>query len=198
MSGDRYDDIEVTLLAVTPDAERLIESAGRLCWNSQDKTGTVPDRIQAWLKIGHESMIEHACATFSIRGSRAMTHELVRHRLASYSQRSQRYVSEKEESYVLPPEVAASAEAVETYRRAMTAAWEAYRELQQQGMKREIARYVLPNACRTEIICTWNFRELRHIIALRSSARALPEIRDVAVRLRDIMKAVAPQVFADL
>jgi len=190
--------VEVTLLAITPDAERLIESAGRLCWNTQDKTGTVPDRIQAWIEIGHESMIEHACATFSIRGSRAMTHELVRHRLASYSQRSQRYVRENEESYVLPPEVTAADGAGETYRSAMSAAWEAYRELQKQGLKPEIARYVLPNACYTEIICTWNFRELRHIIALRSTARALPEIREVAKKLRDIMKSAAPQVFADM
>lgn len=195
--SEKYD-IEVKLLAITPDAERLIESAGRLCWNTQDKTGTVPDRIKAWLGIGHESMIEHASATFSICGSRAMTHELVRHRLASYSQRSQRYVRENEESYVLPPEVGSSAEASETYRHAMSAAWEAYRQLQRQGLKPEIARYVLPNACRTEIICTWNFRELRHIIALRSTARALPEIREVAMRLRDIMKESAPQVFADL
>jgi thymidylate synthase (FAD) len=190
--------VEVTLLAITPDAERLIESAGRLCWNTQDKTGTVPDRIQAWIDIGHESMIEHACATFSIRGSRAMTHELVRHRLASYSQRSQRYVRENEESYVLPPEVTAVDGAGETYRNAMSAAWTAYRELQKQGLKPEIARYVLPNACYTEIICTWNFRELRHIIALRSTPRALPEIREVAKKLRDIMKSAAPQVFADL
>ncbi len=190
--------VEVTLLAITPDAERLIESAGRLCWNTQDKTGTVPDRIQTWLEIGHESMIEHACATFSIRGSRAMTHELVRHRLASYSQRSQRYVRENEESYLLPPEVSASDAALDTYRHAMTAAWDAYRELLKQGMKPEIARYVLPNSCYTDIICTWNFRELRHIIALRTTPRALPEIREVAGRLRDIMKAAAPQVFADL
>jgi thymidylate synthase (FAD) len=195
--SDGYD-VEVTLLAITPDAERLIESAGRLCWNTQDKTGTVPDRIQTWLEIGHESMIEHACATFSIRGSRAMTHELVRHRLASYSQRSQRYVRENEESYVLPPEVAVSDATEQTYRRAMTSAWEAYRQLQREGLKPEIARYVLPNACYTEIICTWNFRELRHIIALRSTPRALPEIREVAMRLREIMKAAAPQVFADL
>ena len=190
--------VEVTLLAITPDAERLIESAGRLCWNTQDKTGTVPDRIQTWMEIGHESMIEHACATFSIRGSRAMTHELVRHRLASYSQRSQRYVRENEESYVLPPEVTASEAALDTYRHAMTAAWDAYRELLKQGLKPEIARYVLPNSCYTDVICTWNFRALRHIIALRTTPRALPEIREVALQLRRIMKEQAPQVFADL
>ncbi len=83
---DKYD-VEVRLLAITPDAEKLIETAGRLCWDTQDKTGTVPDRIQKWLEVGHESMIEHACATFYIRASRVLTHELVRHRLASYSQR---------------------------------------------------------------------------------------------------------------
>lgn len=190
--------VEVSLLAITPDAERLIESAGRLCWNTQDKTGTVPDRIQGWIRIGHESMIEHACATFSIRGSRAMTHELVRHRLASYSQRSQRYVREDEESYILPPEVRASEEASTVYRTVMTNAWQAYRDLLKQGLKPEVARYVLPNACCTDIICTWNFRELRHIITLRLSPRALPEIREVARQLRDIMKEQAPQVFEDL
>lgn len=195
--SDLYN-VEVSLLAITPNAERVIESAGRLCWNTQDRTGTVPDRIQGWIRIGHESMIEHACATFSIRGSRAMTHELVRHRLASYSQRSQRYVREDQESYVCPPEVQASPESVATYQQAMAAAWQAYRDLLAQGLKPEVARYVLPNACVTDIICTWNFRELRHIITLRLSPRALPEIREVARQLRDIMKEQAPQVFADL
>ncbi len=194
--SDRYG-VEVKLLAITPDAERLIESAGRLCWNTQEKTGTVPDRIQSWLAIGHESMIEHACASFSIRGSRAMTHELVRHRLASYSQRSQRYVRESEQSYVSPPELEVSHVASQVYRRAMESAWQAYRELLKHGMKPEVARYVLPNSCYTDIICTWNFRELRHIIALRTTPRALPEIREVALQLRDIMKEKAPQVFAD-
>ncbi|MBN1857126.1 MAG: FAD-dependent thymidylate synthase [Dehalococcoidia bacterium] len=191
-------DVEVRLLAVTPNPETVIESAGRLCWDTMDKTGTVPDRIQRWLEIGHESMIEHASATFFIRGSRAMTHELVRHRIASYSQRSQRYVREKDVSYVYPPEVEKSEVAVKVYRDAMDAAWEAYGKLLVAGMKPEIARYVLPNACYTEIICTWNFRELRHLIRLRTSPRALPEIRAVASRLLEIMKEQAPQVFEDM
>jgi len=190
--------VEVKLLAITPNAERLIESAGRLCWNTQEKTGSVPDRIQKWLDIGHESMIEHASASFLIRGSRAMTHELVRHRLASYSQRSQRYVRENEPSYLLPPEVEASGEVTRVFTQAMNAAWDAYGSLLKAGLRPEIARYVLPNACYTDIVCTWNFRELRHIIKLRTSPRALPEIRAVAESLRDIMKAEAPQVFADL
>jgi len=195
--SDRYD-IEVKLLAVTPDAEPLIETAGRLCWDTQDKTGTTPDRIQKWLEVGHESMIEHACATFYIRASRVLTHELVRHRLASYSQRSQRYVKEAEPKYVEPPPIKDDHSAHEHFQRAMAACWQAYSDLLAGGIKPEIARYVLPNACETQIICTWNFREIRHIIKLRTSKRALPEFRAVAEEMRAIMKRISPQVFADL
>lgn len=192
-------DIEVKLLAVTPDAERLIEKAGRLCWDTQDRTGTVPDRIQAWLEIGHESMIEHACATFYIRASRVLTHELVRHRLASYSQRSQRYVKEAEPRYIEPPEIKERDESVhQQFEDLMNTSWEAYRKLLAAGIRAEIARYVLPNACETQIICTWNFREIRHIIKLRTSKRALPEMRAVAGEIRRIAKEMAPQVFEDL
>ena len=194
---DKYD-VEVKLLAVTPDAEKLIETAGRLCWDTQDKTGTVPDRIQKWLDVGHESMIEHACATFYIRASRALTHELVRHRLASYSQRSQRYVKETEPRYIEPPPIKDSESAHKQFEEVMTACWRAYGDLLAKGIKAEIARYVLPNACETQIICTWNFREIRHIIKLRTSKRALPEFRSVAEEIRNIVKEMAPQVFADL
>ncbi|MBA7504787.1 Flavin-dependent thymidylate synthase [subsurface metagenome] len=192
-------DVEVKLLAVTPEAERLIESAGRLCWDTQDKTGTVPDRIQKWIEIGHESMVEHACATFYIRASRVLTHELVRHRLASYSQRSQRYVKESELRYIEPAEIKEWGESAhERFEEVMGACWEAYRDLLSKGIKPEIARYVLPNACETQIICTWNFREIRHIIKLRASKRALPEMRAVASEIRRIAKEIAPQVFEDL
>ena len=192
-------DVEVKLLAVTPEAERLIESAGRLCWDTQDKTGTVPDRIQKWIEIGHESMVEHACATFYIRASRVLTHELVRHRLASYSQRSQRYVKESELRYIEPAEIKEWGESAhERFEEVMGACWEAYRDLLCKGIKPEIARYVLPNACETQIICTWNFREIRHIIKLRASKRALPEMRAVASEIRRIAKEIAPQVFEDL
>ncbi|MEA3253676.1 MAG: FAD-dependent thymidylate synthase [Chloroflexota bacterium] len=191
-------DVEVKLLAITPEAERLIETAGRLCWDTQDKTGTVPDRIQKWLGVGHESMVEHACATFYIRASRVLTHELVRHRLASYSQRSQRYVKETEPRYIEPPEIKSEQAAHSKFEEAMGNCWRAYNELLVEGVKPEIARYVLPNACETQIICTWNFREVRHIIKLRTSRRALPEIRVVADKIRTIMKEQAPQVFEDL
>jgi len=195
--ANKYD-IEVKLLAVTPDAEKLIETAGRLCWDTQDKTGNVPNRIQKWIEVGHESMVEHACATFYIRASRVLTHELVRHRLASYSQRSQRYVKETEPKYVEPPEIKDDGPARKQFEKAMTACWQAYSDLLAKGIKAEIARYVLPNACETQIICTWNFREIRHIIKLRASKRALPEFRAVAGEIRRIAKEIAPQVFADL
>ncbi len=192
-------DVEVKLLAVTPEAERLIETAGRLCWDTQDKTATVPDRIQKWLEVGHESMIEHACATFYIRASRVLTHELVRHRLASYSQRSQRYVREIEPRYIEPPEIKQGDESVhQRFQGVMKTCWEAYRELLASGVNPEIARYVLPNACESQIICTWNFREVRHIIKLRTSKRALPEFRAVTSEIRRIAKEIAPQVFGDL
>jgi len=192
--------IEVKLLAVTPDAERLIETAGRLCWDTQDKTGTGPDRIQKWIDVGHESMIEHACATFYIRARRVLTHELVRHRLASYSQRSQRYVKETEPRYIKPPQSdgMVSVRANSVFDQAMEVCWKAYAALLAEGLRPEIARYVLPNACETQIICTWNFREIRHIIMLRTSKRALPEMRAVAGEIRRIAKEIAPQVFADL
>ena len=192
-------DIEVKLLAVTPDADIQVEAAGRLCWDTQDKTGTVPDRIQKWIAVGHESMIEHACATFYIRASRVLTHELVRHRLASYSQRSQRYVKEKEVRYIEPPEIKEEDESVhQQFEEVMKTCWEAYGELLAKGIKPEIARYVLPNACESQIICTWNFREIRHIIKLRTSKRALPEMRAVADEIRRIAKEIAPQVFENL
>ena len=213
--SDSYD-IEVKLIAITDlcqplgspadaqkgkPSEELIEYAGRLCWDATDKQSTNPNRIQDWIKVGHESMIEHASATFFIRGSRALTHELVRHRVASYSQRSQRYVKETEPKYVKPPEFGKGIDgkaADDIYEKAMLDAWDAYAKLLKLGVKAEIARYVLPNACETQIIVTMNFRELRHFIKLRAGKRALPEIRAVAGEIRRIMQEQAPRVFSDL
>lgn len=217
---DSYN-IEVKLLALTDlsgllmgiplqktgnkPGEEVIEFAGRLCWDTTQKLGTDPDRIHKWIKSGHESVVEHASATFFIRASRVLTHELVRHRLASYSQRSQRYVRENEPRYITPPELAVSVQGqqstenpVAVFEKAMLDAWAAYRKLLNSSVKPEIARYVLPNACETQIVMTMNFRELRNFIKLRTSARALPEIRAVAGEILNIMKQEAPRVFGDL
>ena len=193
-------DVEVKLLAITPDSENLLERAGRICYASTDKLGSSEKWLQTRVKQGHESLIEHASATFYIRTSRALTHELVRHRIASYSQRSQRYVKETQTDYITPPELAAEtgSEAANVFHQAMTAAWEAYRRLLDAGVKPEIARYVLPNACATEIVCTWNFREIRHIIRMRAGPAALPEFQVVAGKVREIMKVQAPRIFGDL
>jgi thymidylate synthase (FAD) len=210
--GNSYN-IEVKLLAITDlthqlehcaegaknkPTEELIEYAGRLCWDTTDKLGTNPGRIQEWIRVGHESMVEHACATFYIRASRVLTHELVRHRLASYSQRSQRYVKETDPRYIEPPPIKYNKSAHKQFEEVMTTCWQAYGDLLAEGIKAEIARYVLPNACETQIICTWNFREIRHIIRLRTSERALPEMRAVASEIRRIIKEQAPKVFEDL
>ncbi len=193
-------DIEITLLAITPDSEALLEKAGRLCYDTVDKLGTKEKWLQSRIRQGHESLIEHASATFYIRASRALTHELVRHRIASYSQRSQRYVKETDVNYITPPELSAdsSPELALIYRKAMDDAWKAYNQLLEAQVKPELARYVLPNACSTEIICTWNFREIRHIITLRDSPAALPEIRQAAETIKQIMQQQAPAVFGDL
>ncbi len=185
-------DIEVRLLAITgltnrlsdepmetqaSDSEQLIDYAGRLCWDTTEKVGTNPERIQGWINVGHESVIEHASATFYIKASRVFTHELVRHRLASYSQRSQRYVSESIPKYIEPPELKSNGNNTEElFKEAMKNAWSTYNQLIGAGVKKEIARYVLPNACETQIVMTMNFRELRHFIKLRTSSRALPEM----------------------
>ena len=186
----------------TSDGEKLIEYAGRLCWDTADKLGTNPKRIQEWIRVGHESVIEHASATFYIRASRAFTHELVRHRLASYSQRSQRYLKESEPKFILPAEIAGiennDNNALQIFQKAMSDAWAAYDRLLKIGLKPEIARYVLPNACETQIVMTMNFRELRHFIQLRNSSRALPEMRAIAGEVRRIVKELAPKVFEDI
>jgi len=215
MASNEYK-IEVRLLAITglvdkmlleseivnyPDCEDLIEYSGRLCWDTTKKLGTNPNRIQEWIKMGHESVIEHASATFYIKASRVLTHELVRHRLASYSQRSQRYVKESEPRYIIPPELESTANKKNrhsVFQKAMKDAWVAYKKLLDLGVKAEIARYVLPNACETQIVMTMNFRELRHFIKLRTSERALPEMRAVANEVLRIMKEQAPKVFEDL
>ncbi|MDD5486017.1 MAG: FAD-dependent thymidylate synthase [Dehalococcoidales bacterium] len=193
-------DIEVKMLAITPGSEHLLERAGRICYASEDKLGTNEKWLQTRIKQGHESLIEHASATFYIRASRVLTHELVRHRIASYSQRSQRYVKETEANYITPPELSEDGNSrnVQVFHQAISAAWEAYRQLLEAGVKPEIARYVLPSACATEIICTWNFREIRHILELRTSPAALPEFRDVAGKIKEIMREQAPKVFGDL
>jgi thymidylate synthase (FAD) len=110
--------------------------------------------------------------------------------------RSQRYVNESEPSYITPEEI--KKEDLPLFIASMKSSWDTYNTLLLRGYKKEIARYVIPNACETQIITTMNFRELRHVIQLRTSNKAQPEMRKIANKIRDIMKEKAPHVFEDL
>lgn len=195
--------MKVELLSITPNAEKLIEKAGRACYDSETK-GDPSSFIKRLIKSGHHSVLEHASATFSISGiSRACSHQIVRHRLASYSQRSQRYVLENGFDFVIPPSVYGKDpreydQARDTFRYAMENAKNAYQALIGLGIPKEDARFVLPNACCTEIVMTANFREWRHIISLRTKKNAQWEIQELFEKIRLILSAYAPSVFGDL
>jgi len=196
----RITEPEVTLLAVTPRAEKLIEEAGRTCYLSFDKMDDTSEAnfIRRCIKNGHHSILEHASASFRVRGaSRAFTHQLVRHRVASFSQQSQRYVSEDEFNYVVPPDIQANPEASALFDGFLENARLAYRRLRELGIKKEDARFVLPYALESEIVFSANFRELRHVFALRCARGAQWEIRSVCLAMLRVMKAEAPSVFGD-
>jgi len=146
---------------------------------------------------GHMSVIEHASFTFSIEGvSRAMTHQLVRHRIASYTQQSQRYVAyDTLEKFVTPLNIAKNADAKKVFDDALEKISEAYRKLLDMGIPKEDARFILPNAAKTNIIVTMNARELRHFFNLRCCNRAQWEIREVAIEMLKQAKKAAPALF---
>jgi len=195
--------MEVKLIAITnylegDTPEELLEHAGRVCYRSQSR-GDPGKFLQARLREGHESLIEHASVTFEISGiSRACSHQLVRHRLASYSQESQRYVDMSDPQFVIPPDIAANPRAMEVWNGVMDEIKAAYRELRGLGIRKENARFLLPNATATRIVMTANLREWRHIIKLRTDPAAQWEIRELAHRVLGILYQVAPSVFQDL
>lgn len=199
--------MKIELIAFTQDAELTIANIAKTCYDSQEKTIEQSQKmIKALIKAGHESMIEHAHATFKLSGvSRVLTHELVRHRLFSFAQRSQRYVKENEPSYVVPDVLIDDNTAnrklllaKDVFDKAMQNAWDAYSLLLSYGLKPEDARFVLPNACTTEIIVSGNFREYRNFLKLRLSTRAQWEIRKAANIILDKLYEIAPSCFEDL
>ena len=191
---------EVTLLAITPDAEKLIEEAGRTCYLSLNRITDNSEKnfIRNSIKRGHLSIIEHASASFRIKGaSRSFTHQLVRHRLASYSQQSQRYVNESDFNYIIPPEIAENSETSDIFREFIETSKRTYTALLEKGIKKEDARFVLPNALESEIVLSANFRELRFMFLLRLKKNAQWEIRRVCLEMLKIMQEQAPSVFGD-
>jgi thymidylate synthase (FAD) len=193
--------VEVDLIAITPDSERLIERAGRTCYMSQERAEaeTAGKFLRMLVSKGHLSVLEHAYATFRIRGiSRAATHQIVRHRLCSFSQKSQRYVREVQNGFITPLSVLDKKQALAVFRASVEASFNAYRDLLNLGIPKEDARFVMPNATASEIVVSANFRELRHIIEVRGSRDAQWEIKQVAVEILRLIKQQAPNVFFDL
>jgi thymidylate synthase (FAD) len=191
--------MQVELISATPDAEQLIERAARTCYDTTDKMSSSDTAtfLKKLFRAGHLSVFEHAGATFRISGiSRACSHQLVRHRLASYSQRSQRHVAETAASYVVPPRVESAEKRVrDVFRRAMEGAWGSYAELISLGIPKEDARYVLPNACTTELVISANFREWMHILKERLASDAQWEIREMCRLILESLNQIAPSVF---
>lgn len=204
--------MKVELLSITPNIEKIIEQCGRTCYQSQDKiTEESSERfIKMIIKNGHESVLEHGYATFKISGiSRACSHQLVRHRLAVFSQQSQRYCKLDEDEqfdYVTPESImtgfnlkdgSKKEEVYREYHSIMDDIQRWYNDAVSVGIKPEDARFILPNACCTEIVMSCNMREWRHIFKERLSNAAQWEIRDMCKEILIQLKQHAPNIFYD-
>ena len=221
--------MKVTLIAHTPDPERTVAAAAKLCYSPAEidtiLDGLTPEKTAGFLEmlgeIGHESPIEHASFTFGIEGvSRSLLAQITRHRIASYSVQSQRYVHEDGFDYVLPPQIAEDEEAKAVFLEAMASAEESYQKITEilkaknkarllaQGKDEkaaarqaektaiEDARFVLPNACDTKMIVTMNARSLQNFFRHRCCNRAQWEIRELAEEMLRLCREAAPHLFA--
>jgi thymidylate synthase (FAD) len=178
--------------------EALLEHAGRVCYRSEPR-GDPGKFLRARISEGHESIVEHASITFEISGiSRACSHQLVRHRIASYSQESQRYVEMSAPEFIVPPSVAGNPEAQAVWDQFTKQVGAVYHRLRELGVRKEDARFVLPNATATRIIVTMNLRSLRHFFSVRCEKAAQWEIRALALEMLRLVTPVAPSVFRDL
>ena len=198
--------MKVELINYTPNPDKTCAAAALGCHSESDSCEIIAQLsdqktkniLKKTISSGHHSVIEHANFTFSISGvSRALTHQLVRHRIASFSQQSQRYVKMTKPVYVTPPAIGANSAANEEFQKFMETAWEVYRSLVNAGINAEDARFVLPNAATTAIMVTMNARELRHFFELRCCTRAQWEIRKMAWQMLELVKKVAPVMFED-
>lgn len=196
--------MHVELLNYTPRPEVQVARAARLCYYGSDidqlKETMTPvksaELVRKLVKMGHLSTVEHVTFTFGIEGvSRALSHQLVRHRIASYSQQSQRYVDGAHFGYVVPPSVQENEEALHTFETQMASATAAYAILRDCGIPAEDARFVLPNATDTKIICTFNVRSLYNFFEHRCCNRAQWEIRALAWEMLRLCREVAPVLF---
>lgn len=221
---------KVTLLCHTPDAEKMVAAAAKLCYASADVDhlleNLTPEKTRSFLQMlvemGHESPIEHVTFTFAIEGvSRSLLAQITRHRIASFSVQSQRYVNKSGFDYITPPQIAQNEEAAALYHQTMQQLDQVYNRLaalleeqesrrlvQQEGLSPreagrraaktaiEDARFVLPNACDTRMIVTMNARSLYNFFRQRCCNRAQWEIRQVAEQMLHLVAGVAPTLFA--
>lgn len=197
---------EIIVMDDGPTLLKRIESAGRTCYKSEDKItdNSAPTFISKILHTGHHSVIEHASGTVRIVCDRGVTHEIVRHRLASYSQESTRYANYsnakfgKEITVIRPCFWSDDTPAYAIWYESMLQAERTYLALIDQGSSAQQARSVLPNSLKTEIVITCNLREWRHIFELRCAPSAHPQMREIMLPLLAEMHARAAELFSDL
>jgi len=194
----------VELIWITPNPERMIELAGRTCYKSEDKItdDSAREFCRKMRKSGHHAMLEHASASFRIITDRGITHEIVRHRIASYAQESTRYCNYSKDkfgnecSFIEPPEL--DDKQIGQWLHACKTAEKCYFDMLWLECSPQIARSVLPNSLKTEIIMTANLREFRHFITLRGARAAHPQIRPIALDIWKILMHHAPSIYEDL
>ena len=197
----------VELLKYTNEPEKTCAIAGRLCYSDigieelkeQLTKEKIEDILKKIIKSGHLSVLEHASFTFGIEGvSRALLAQLTRHRIASFSVQSQRYVKfNKGANFIIPPTISKDKNLLAKYNEFLKLSQQYYNDFLKADIPAEDARYVLPNASTTKIILTMNARELRHFFALRCCNRAQWEIRDMACKMLKLVKEVATILFDD-
>ena len=221
--------LKVWLLSHTPQPEKTVAAAARVCYSAaggEQLMEKITDEkakefVEMLAEIGHESPIEHASFTFAVEGvSRSLLAQLTRHRIASYSVQSQRYVKTSDFAYVTPPEIAKDPAALDRYNAIMADIAKGYDELSDILYKKHIAeicptgeptkaqksraekmaiedaRFILPNACETKLIMTMNARSLQNFFRLRCCGRAQWEIRELAWNMLALCKQAAPALFA--
>ncbi len=195
--------MNVKIIGFTPNPEKTAAMAAKLTHSKikpEDLDKKPEKELQSILKevmkLGHTSVVEHSCFSFAISDvSRSLTHQLVRHRIASYAQQSQRYVNLNEPNYVMPPKIAKNELMKKAYDKTMQEIWVHYNKLLKMGIPAEDARYILPNATCTNIIVTMNARSLLNFFELRCCLHAQWEIRQLANKMLTEVKKVAPIIF---
>lgn len=197
--------VKVELIEYTPKPDLLAGVAAHSCRSSKDSSEIRETEEEEKLKRilrkaverGHTSVVEHASFTFNVAGiSRACSHQLVRHRIASYSQQSQREIKPNEEEFVTPPAIKSNSKAKEKFHNLMREIWKTYQDLiEEEDVSQEDSRFVLPNATKTNIVVTMNGRSLLNFFELRTCMHAQWEIRAVANKMLSEAKEVAPKIF---